>query len=44
MRTNATPSFAYRFNDMVSVGFGVQIQYADADLNSGVTIPAPFTL
>ena len=28
---NATPSFAYRINDMISVGVGVQIQYAKAD-------------
>jgi long-chain fatty acid transport protein len=36
---NATPSLAYRFNDMISVGFGVQIQYAKADLSRG---PTPF--
>ena len=30
---NATPSFAYRINDMISVGVGVQIQYAKADLS-----------
>ena len=28
---NATPSFAYRINDWISVGAGVQIQYAKAD-------------
>ena len=40
---NATPSFAVRFNDWISVGVGVQIEYAKADLSSGVTIP-PATL
>lgn len=34
---NATPSIAYRFNDWISVGVGVQIQYAKASLNHGVT-------
>jgi long-chain fatty acid transport protein len=34
---NATPSFAYRFNDLISVGAGVQIQYAKATLNQGIT-------
>jgi long-chain fatty acid transport protein len=32
---NATPSFAWRINDMISVGVGVQIQYAKADLSHG---------
>ena len=32
---NTTPSFAYRFNDMISVGFGVQFQYAKADITTG---------
>lgn len=36
---NATPSFAYRINDMISVGVGVQIQYAKADLSHCVTAP-----
>jgi long-chain fatty acid transport protein len=36
---NATPSLAYRINDMISVGVGVQIQYAKADLSRG---PTPF--
>jgi long-chain fatty acid transport protein len=36
---NATPSVAYRFNDWISVGAGVQIQYADAALARG---PTPF--
>jgi len=30
---NATPSFAWRINDMISVGVGVQVQYAKADLS-----------
>ena len=34
---NATPSIAYRINDWISVGVGVQIQYADAQLGHGVT-------
>ncbi len=33
---NATPSFAWRINDMISVGFGVQVQYGDAKLNKGL--------
>ena len=36
---NATPSFAYKISDMISVGVGVQIQYASADLSTG---PTPF--
>jgi long-chain fatty acid transport protein len=32
---NATPSFAWRINDMISVGVGVQIQYGKADLSHG---------
>ena len=36
---NATPSIAYRFNDLISVGAGVQIQYAKATLNQGITAP-----
>jgi len=34
---NAAPSVAYRINDWISVGVGVQIQYAKANLNHGVT-------
>jgi long-chain fatty acid transport protein len=30
---NATPSFAYKLSDMISIGLGVQIQYAKADLS-----------
>lgn len=36
---NATPMLAYRINDMISVGIGVQIQYAKADLSHTVTAP-----
>jgi long-chain fatty acid transport protein len=36
---NATPSFAYRINDMISVGVGVQIQYAKADLSHCFAAP-----
>ena len=36
---NATPSIAYRINDLISVGVGVQIQYAKADLSHCVTAP-----
>ena len=38
---NATPSFAYKLNDLISVGVGVQIQYAKADLSHCVTAPCP---
>ncbi|MBI3703747.1 MAG: outer membrane protein transport protein [Rhizobiales bacterium] len=37
---NATPSIAYQINNMISVGFGVQIQYAKADLSTGLPINA----
>jgi len=37
---NATPSIAYRVNDWLSVGAGVQIQYADAALSHGVSVIA----
>ncbi len=33
---NATPTIAYRINDWISVGAGVQIQYASANLNTGL--------
>jgi long-chain fatty acid transport protein len=39
---NATPSLAYRINDMISVGVGVQIQYAKADLSNCFKAPCPF--
>jgi long-chain fatty acid transport protein len=35
---NATPSFAYRINDWISVGAGVQLEYAKADFSSGLPI------
>lgn len=38
---NATPSIAYRINDWISVGAGVQIQYANARLSRGVSVPFP---
>lgn len=33
---NATPSVAYKINDWISVGAGLQIQYADATLTKGI--------
>ena len=33
---NATPSIAWRINDWISVGAGVQLQYAKADYASGL--------
>ena len=33
---NITPSFAYRFNDWISIGFGLEFQYAHASLMSGI--------
>ena len=33
---NAAPSIAYRLNDWISVGVGVQIQYAKASLENGI--------
>jgi long-chain fatty acid transport protein len=33
---NAAPSIAYRINDWISVGAGVQIQYGKADLEKGI--------
>jgi long-chain fatty acid transport protein len=38
---NAAPSIAFKLNDWISVGAGVQIQYASADLSRGVTVPVP---
>ena len=35
---NATPSFAYQINNMISIGAGVQIQYAKADLATGLPV------
>jgi long-chain fatty acid transport protein len=33
---NATPSIAYRINDWISIGAGVQLQYAKAEFLSGL--------
>jgi len=33
---NLNPSFAYRLNDRVSVGFGINVQYADATLENRI--------
>jgi long-chain fatty acid transport protein len=33
---NATPSFAYAINNWISIGAGIQIQYADATLTKGI--------
>ena len=38
---NAAPSIAYRINDWISVGAGVQIQYAKASLQHGVSLFIP---
>jgi long-chain fatty acid transport protein len=35
---NAAPSIAYRLNDWISIGVGVQIEYARADLATGLPI------
>ena len=39
---NFSPSFAYRINDTISVGVGVQIQYAKADLKQCYGAPCGF--
>ena len=41
---NFTPSFAYRINDMISIGFGVQLQYANTTLNKGISVIGAPTL
>ena len=41
---NATPSIAWRINDWISVGAGVQIQYAKANLERGIGPAPPFVL
>jgi len=44
---NFTPSIAYQINNWISVGAGVQIQYAKADLATGLplnAVPSPFAL
>lgn len=38
---NATPSLAYRVNEWLSVGVGLQIEYATAGLQSGLTLGGP---
>lgn len=38
---NATPSIAWRINDWISVGAGVQIQYAKASFEFGLPFPPP---
>ena len=35
---NATPSLAYRINDMISIGAGVQIERARADFSNGLPV------
>jgi long-chain fatty acid transport protein len=39
---NVTPSFAYKINDWISIGAGVQFEYGKATLGRGVTVPNPF--
>jgi long-chain fatty acid transport protein len=38
---NATPSLAYRINDWLSIGAGVQIQYGNASVSRGLSVPVP---
>jgi long-chain fatty acid transport protein len=38
---NFTPSLAYKINNWISVGVGVQVQYATATLNRGITLAGP---
>jgi long-chain fatty acid transport protein len=40
---NATPSVAFKVTDWLSIGAGVQIQYADANLGSLNTVLGPVT-
>lgn len=40
---NAAPTVAYRINDWLSVGVGLQIQYGSASLSNGLTFGVPFT-
>jgi long-chain fatty acid transport protein len=40
---NAAPSIAYRVNDWISIGVGVQLQYASADLKTGIVEPGFLT-
>jgi long-chain fatty acid transport protein len=40
---NAAPTIAYKFNDLLSIGFGAQIQYATASFTAGIPgLPPPF--
>jgi long-chain fatty acid transport protein len=41
---NFAPSVAVRLNEMISIGFGVQVQYIDVDFNSGLPPPVPALL
>lgn len=41
---NFNPTVAYAFNNWISVGFGVQIQYAKADYSNGVPTNAAGTV
>jgi long-chain fatty acid transport protein len=38
---NATPSFAYQINNWLSIGAGVQVQYAKADVGFGIAAGGP---
>jgi long-chain fatty acid transport protein len=38
---NAAPTVAYKFNDLLSVGFGAQIQYASASFTQGIAALGP---
>jgi long-chain fatty acid transport protein len=38
---NATPSLAYRINDWLSIGAGVQIEYGNASVSRGLSVPVP---
>ena len=41
---NVTPSIAYRFNDWLSVGVGVQVEYGTINQDAGLTPVPPTTL
>jgi long-chain fatty acid transport protein len=41
---NVTPSIAYRVNDWLSVGVGVQIEYGTINQDAGLTVAPPTTL
>jgi long-chain fatty acid transport protein len=40
---NASPSIAYRFNDWLSVGVGLQVEYGTINQDFGLTTFVPFT-